>query len=772
MADPKRLTVSYGSFTCTVEGFDEPFRVMKLVVDYFQSLTSLDPAFGAQPRRLDPQEVSRRAAALPGMERVEVALDPECEGAGIILRNGSAAATAAAGPDMPAPALADEAPAAGSAPAADAVPVADPAPAADAVPEADATPATEDTPKADATPADADPVPAPVADADPVPAPAAEDMPADGAAPAAASGSEADALPEAGRATLPRAEAIPAGECGTLSRLGPDRMPLAEPASEADPLPAAMTAPAAAELPAPGGETAPGQAPDRAEAPESLDAAIGAILAAETGPAEDPALAGNAAALPATEDSPALPEAAIAARKAAPADGAPLPDDGTAPAAAAAGTDPARTEGAAQNAAPAADAAQPEEEFDLPAAAAPAQPDPESRWRGAFAPLPPETDGLHRARLAAARNDARQEEEALGRVLRSLEERAEAAAAATESTLAGTGDEPRPPLPGLSAGLAPHRRITLRKRPPVQLDTGLQPLPPESPIGAPWKALAAAGAEADTPPAPQPAPQPARFRIPLAERLFGRRPGPEADEDPASAPAPAEPARDSGTVLNGKANGHANGAGSAGADLVPEADMFDFDEEEFIARTMAAVEGAAPGAQAGQPDPQAGQPDPQPERAGADDAPPPSAGAAPDLPPLRLDRPLEAPAADPEPARAAARPAAQRLSVVARRPDPAAPANSELREFARRMGAASLPELLEASAAYTTLVRGQPRFSRRDIMLALDEIGAEESFTQEARIKSFGRLLRKGSIVRVDDGRFALSRTTRSSYEERLSAAG
>ncbi|RMH45795.1 MAG: hypothetical protein D6686_16795 [Alphaproteobacteria bacterium] len=225
-------------------------------------------------------------------------------------------------------------------------------------------------------------------------------------------------------------------------------------------------------------------------------------------------------------------------------------------------------------------------------------------------------------------------------------------------------------------------------------------------------------------------------------------------------------------MLNGKANGHANGAGSAGADLVPEADMFDFDEEEFIARTMAAVEGAAPGAQAGQPDPQAGQPDPQPEPAGADDAPPPSAGAAPDLPPLRLDRPLEAPAADPEPARAAARPAAQRLSVVARRPDPAAPANSELREFARRMGAASLPELLEASAAYTTLVRGQPRFSRRDIMLALDEIGAEESFTQEARIKSFGRLLRKGSIVRVDDGRFALSRTTRSSYEERLSAAG
>jgi hypothetical protein len=122
-----------------------------------------------------------------------------------------------------------------------------------------------------------------------------------------------------------------------------------------------------------------------------------------------------------------------------------------------------------------------------------------------------------------------------------------------------------------------------------------------------------------------------------------------------------------------------------------------------------------------------------------------------------------------------------RLQVVrGREEEPAAPAlgeevpqgDSELRDFTRKIGAASLPDLLEASAAFATIMRGQVRFSRRDIMVALDEIGPNKDYTQEARIKSFGKLLRKGSIVRVDDGKFALSRAARFSYETKLGRTG
>lgn len=93
---------------------------------------------------------------------------------------------------------------------------------------------------------------------------------------------------------------------------------------------------------------------------------------------------------------------------------------------------------------------------------------------------------------------------------------------------------------------------------------------------------------------------------------------------------------------------------------------------------------------------------------------------------------------------------------------------SELRDFARKFGAASLPDLLEASAAYETLVKGESLFSRQQILKALDDLGQNRDYTTEARIKSFGKLLRKGSIVRVEDGKFALSHSTRFNYEAKL----
>lgn len=90
--------------------------------------------------------------------------------------------------------------------------------------------------------------------------------------------------------------------------------------------------------------------------------------------------------------------------------------------------------------------------------------------------------------------------------------------------------------------------------------------------------------------------------------------------------------------------------------------------------------------------------------------------------------------------------------------------------FARRVGATSLQDLLEASAVYMDVVEGKSRFSRRDVMQALNQIGSENDYTQEARLKSFRRLLTTGSLVRVDDGMFTVSQSTRFGYETRLQA--
>ena len=90
-------------------------------------------------------------------------------------------------------------------------------------------------------------------------------------------------------------------------------------------------------------------------------------------------------------------------------------------------------------------------------------------------------------------------------------------------------------------------------------------------------------------------------------------------------------------------------------------------------------------------------------------------------------------------------------------------------EYAERVGATDLAEMLEAAAAYMSFVEGQDAFSRPQLMAKMREADTTD-YSREDRLRSFGTLLREGKIAKLEGGKFAVSDSI--GFQPKARAAG
>ena len=104
-------------------------------------------------------------------------------------------------------------------------------------------------------------------------------------------------------------------------------------------------------------------------------------------------------------------------------------------------------------------------------------------------------------------------------------------------------------------------------------------------------------------------------------------------------------------------------------------------------------------------------------------------------------------------------PAAQVVTQPVSRPVAGEP-EADFASFAARMGATTLPDLIEAAAAWRSFVWSRTDVSRPELLqLASEALPGEPS--REEGLGAFGTLLNDGRLARVGSGRFRVSEESR-----------
>ena len=96
---------------------------------------------------------------------------------------------------------------------------------------------------------------------------------------------------------------------------------------------------------------------------------------------------------------------------------------------------------------------------------------------------------------------------------------------------------------------------------------------------------------------------------------------------------------------------------------------------------------------------------------------------------------------------------------------------TSFKDFADKMGASDLQDLLECAAAYTAYVEGRPHFTHPQIMKQVAGMNGEDSFSREESLRSFGKLLRQGKIRKVKRGQFTISQSSQFTPKNRSAAS-